>query len=147
MNQRGFTVVELLLVIVAIGLLGFLVFSTYAGVQRNQRNNTRKKDIQTIYKQLEDYSVENSRYPTLTDLNNSVWRTANMKALDASTLRDPSSGAGQLVAKPTAKAYSYEVTAADGNACDNKIKVCAHYTLTATLEGTPVATFVKSSLN
>lgn len=147
-NQHGFTVLELLFIVVVIGLLAALVLSTRASVMRNQRDQQRRSDIQAISKQLENYNVENSNYPTLADLNSPTWRTANMKALDTNVLRDPSSATSLLVAKPAAKAYSYDATAADGGPCDNKTKFCAHYTLTATLEGPGLQkTFVKSSLN
>lgn len=133
--------------IVAIGVLGALVFSTYAGVRRNQHNQQRQTDIQAIYKQLESYYVVNSDYPTLADINSPAWRATNMKALSSAALRDPSSKSDLLVAEPTAKAYSYDVTAADGSDCNNQTRVCAHYTLTATLEGRNAGTYVKSSLN
>ena len=148
-KQSGFTILELLLIIVAIGVLGALVFSTYASVQRNRRNQERQRDIQDAYQQLENYYVasDSSRYPTLRDLNTPTWRMSNMKTLDRESLRDPASRLYTLVAKPMKDAYSYDVTAADGSPCDNQNKVCAHYTLTATLEKSAQKTFVKSSLN
>ena len=146
-NQHGFTILEILLVLVIIGLLGTLVFSTYAGIRRSQRNQERHRDIQDIYQQLEAYDVENAKYPTIANINDSTWRATNMKTLDKESLRDPSSKAYALVAMPTKNAYSYEVVAADGTPCDNAAKPCAHYTLTATLEGNGMGTFVKSSLN
>jgi prepilin-type N-terminal cleavage/methylation domain-containing protein len=148
-KQRGFTILELLLVVVAIGILGALIFSTYASVQRNRHNQERQRDIQVIYQQLENYYVanDNSKYPTLSDLNNPAWRAVNLKTLSQQALRDPASKRYTLVAKPAKNAYSYEVTTADGSPCDNAATICAHYTLTATLQNSAQKTFVKSSLN
>ena len=80
-------------------------------------------------------------------MNNSAWVKTNMKTLDREALRDPSSISYQLVAKPAKDVYAYDVTAADAAACDNDKKICAHYSLTATLENSAQKTFVKSSLN
>lgn len=146
-GQKGFTILELLLVVVIICLLAAIIFSTIAGVRRNERNQERRRDIQDIYQQLESYSVENAKYPTLNDMNSASWLATNMKTLDKESLRDPSSKSYALVALPTKDAYAYQVVAADGSACDNVTKPCAHYTLTATLEGANQGTFVKSSLN
>ena|SRR5579872_3168346 len=146
-KQAGFTILEMLLVVVAICLLAAIIFSTVAGVRRNQRNQERRRDIQDIYQQLEAYNVENAKYPTLSDMNSSSWLALNMKTLNTQSLRDPSSKSYALAAQPMKDAYAYQVVAADGTACDNVTKPCAHYTLTATLEGVGQGTIVKSSLN
>jgi type II secretory pathway pseudopilin PulG len=146
-NQSGFSVLELTLIVVVICLLGALVVSTNAGIRRNQRNQERRRDIQDLHQGLEQFNVENSKYPTLADMNKDGWAEANMKTLEKEFLRDPSSKSYNLAAKPTKALYAYQVTAADGSACDNGPKACVHYTLTATLEGDTEPAFVKSSLN
>ena len=54
LNPRasGFTIVELLIVIVVIGLLAALVLNTFSGVQARARDTTRKNDIAQIRKSL-----------------------------------------------------------------------------------------------
>jgi prepilin-type N-terminal cleavage/methylation domain-containing protein len=146
-NQTGFTMLELVVVIVIIGILTALFVSTYAGIQRNERNQTRRSDIQEVYQQLEAYYVENSKYPTLSDMNNSSWVQTNMKTLDPSSLQDPSGASSSLVARPQSDAYAYQVSSASGAGCNDTTTPCAHYTLTATLEDSAEKTFVKSSLN
>ncbi len=146
-GQKGFTIIELLAVLVVIGILLALVIVNYAGIQRNQRNQERERDIQDVYQELEGYYVVNSKYPTLAEMDNLNWVSTNMKTLNKESLRDPSSSSYELVAKPTKDAYSYDVTATDGGSCNDTTRICAHYTLTATLEKAPQKTFVKSSLN
>jgi prepilin-type N-terminal cleavage/methylation domain-containing protein len=146
-NRSGFTVLELVVVIVIIGVLTALFVSTYAGIERNGRNHDRRSDIQEIYQQLEAYYVENSKYPTLSDMNSSSWLQANMKTLDQSSLKDPSGSSNQLVARPQPDAFAYQVSSASGTGCNDTTTPCAHYTLTATLEDSAEKTFVKSSLN
>src|SRR5665213_2811118 len=95
-KQDEFTILELVAVVVVIGVLLALVFATYTGVQRNQHNQERQTDIQEIYQELEAYYVVNSKYPTLSDINNPAWRTVNMKTLNEQSLRDPSSSSYTL---------------------------------------------------
>ena len=144
-NQKGFTIVELLIVIVVIGILAALVITTFTGIQQKARNTERTTDIKALHGQVEAYYAQNGKYPTLANLNDSTWRGTNMKGLDAEALKDPKGTAQTLVASPAANSYSYDVTASDGTACDNTTKDCAQYTLTATYEGG--GTFSKTNLN
>lgn len=145
-NKSGFTIVELLIVIVVIGILAGLVVTTFTGIQQKARNTERQTDIKAIHGQVEAYYAQNGKYPTLGNLNDGTWRTANMKGLDADALKDPKGTASTLVATAAANSYSYAVFAADGTtACDNSTNDCAVYTLTATYEGT--GTYTKTNLN
>lgn len=147
-KQSGFTIIEILVVLVIIGILMVLIVSTHASIQRTNRNHERQRDIQDIYQQLEAYYVNDSVYPTLADMNNARWINTNMKTLSRESLRDPSSNSYHLAAKPQVGVYSYDVRSANGSACDNVKNICAHYTLTATLEaGSVHTTYTKSSLN
>lgn len=145
--QRGFTNIELLLILVIIGILATLVFTTRAGVQQAKRNNERQADIKELRDGLEGYFAANNRYPTLREFNEPTWRSSNLKALEPDVFRDPSSSSKDdvFVDKPQAKAYTYSVTSASGTPCDNDKNPCTLYTLTATLEGG--GTYTKHNLN
>ena len=146
-NQHGFTIIELVVVIVIIGILGAFFYSTHASFERTARNNERRRDIDDLYQQLEAYNVEHSQYPTLADMNNASWVKTNMKTLNRESLRDPSSTSYALVARPEKDAYAYQVSGANGAGCNDTTTPCEHYTLTATLENSAQKTYVKSSLN
>ena len=145
-KQQGFTIVELLIVIVVIGILAGLVITTFTGIQQKARNTERQTDVKAIHGQVEAYYAQNGRYPTRANMNDATWRGTNMKGLDAEALKDPKGTAQTLVATPVASSYAYAVFAADGTtACDNTTTDCAVYTLTTTYEGG--GTFAKSNLN
>ncbi len=146
-KQSGFTIVELLIVIVVIGILATLVIVTFSGIQQRARNTTRQTDINAIASHIEAYYADNGRYPTLTNMNTASFRTANLKGLDPEALKDPKGAAQTLVAAPAANSYAYEVTDDAGAACDNSTTDCTKYTLTATYEGqvNGSSTYVKQS--
>lgn len=150
-RNEGFTIVELLIVIVVIGILALLVITTYSGIQQKARNSQRQTDVQSIQTQLEAFYSQNGYYPSLTDMNSSTWLGTNMKSLDQDALIDPSNPTQSktLLAAPAAKSYAYAVTDSSGNSCESTDTNCAKYTLTATYEGTVngSSTYVKSNLD
>jgi prepilin-type N-terminal cleavage/methylation domain-containing protein len=65
-QNKGFTLLEILLVIAAIGILAAIVL---VAINPNRqiaqaRNLVRQADINTIQKALEQYLIDNGRYPT-----------------------------------------------------------------------------------
>ncbi len=143
-KDSGFTIVELLIVIVVIGILAALVVTTFSGIQKKARDSERQTDINALHGQVEAYYAQNGKYPTLANLNDTTWVSANLKGLDPAALKDPRGTGSTLAATAASGTYSYAVTPAG---CDNGTGGdCTGYTLTATNEGSP-ATYVKTSLN
>lgn len=78
---RGFTVVELLLVIVVIAILAIISIVAFNGVQNKARDADRLADIQTIVKALETYKTNNGIYPDeVSTLNAGGWEVSNSVA-------------------------------------------------------------------
>lgn len=146
-RQEGFTIVELLIVIVVIGILAALVITTFSGIQRKARDSERQTDINAIHGQVEAYYAQNGRYPTNANLDDDTWVQANLKGLDVAALGDPKGASNDVAAAAAANVYSYVESPAG---CDNDSTTatadCTAYVLTATLEGGGT-TYTKNSLN
>jgi len=63
-KNRGFTIVELLIVIVVIAILAAISIVAYNGMQQRARDTQRLQDVKTIAKALELYYIENGVYPS-----------------------------------------------------------------------------------
>ncbi len=140
-KNKGFTIVELLIVIVVIGILATLVIVTFTGIQQKARNSQRQTDINAIDSHVEAYYAQSGNYPTFAQLNDATWRAANMKGLDAAALVDPK---GNDIANSAATAgtytYGYVATHDDGTTACSATgtaddTACTKFTLTASLEG------------
>jgi len=144
-SQRGFTLIEIMLLVVIIGILLGVIVSLQTGVRQNSRNTERERDIKELRDVMEIYYSQNDKYPTLADINSNTWRATNMKGLEQEVLRDPKGASFVLVDSPAKNVYAYVATSASGSACNNKKTPCTQYTLTAMLEGG--GTYVKNNLN
>lgn len=61
---NGFTIVELLIVIVVIAILASISVVAYTGIQGRARDSKRRNDISQIARALELYKADNGGYPT-----------------------------------------------------------------------------------
>jgi len=64
-KQPGFTVVELLIVIVVIGILAAITIVAYNGIQAQARDNVRKQDLAQLAKATKLYAVDKGDYAEL----------------------------------------------------------------------------------
>lgn len=62
-KQSGFTIVELLIVIVVVGILAAITIVAYNGIQLRSRDTIRVNDLRAIHKSIELYKAENGSYP------------------------------------------------------------------------------------
>ena len=63
-RKSGFTIVELLIVIVVIGILAAIVIVAFNGVQNRAKDSERSSELASIQKALELYYIDNGGYPT-----------------------------------------------------------------------------------
>ena len=130
-NSKGFTIVELLIVIVIIGILAALVLNSFRGVQERARDTKRQTDVNAQASQLEVYYTDNGGYPQFTgQIDTDSWIQANFKGADLNAWRAPNIASNSEVnsATPTKNQYGYVALQSDGTtACTTA--PCAKYKL------------------
>lgn len=141
LNQKGFTIVELLIVIIVIGILATLVLVTFTGIQQSARNTQRQTDIKAVASHLETYNAKNSYYPEQSDLNTAAFISTELKGLDKESTRDPKAGTAatdyQFADTATSQKYGYVATTDLDGVCDNQTpgEECTKFTLSYLEEG------------
>lgn len=66
-EHGGFTIVELLIVIVVIGILASITVVTYNGISDRAKYTAMRGDMTNIKKLLEVYRIDNGEYPNSAD--------------------------------------------------------------------------------
>lgn len=66
-HQSGFTIVELLIVIIVIGILMTIAVTSYLGIQARAHDAERMQDISSIARAVELYKVKTGSYPQTTN--------------------------------------------------------------------------------
>ncbi|MEI8072762.1 MAG: prepilin-type N-terminal cleavage/methylation domain-containing protein [Candidatus Saccharibacteria bacterium] len=62
-SKKGFTLLELLIVIVVIGVLAIIIIPNLVSGPTRARDSQRKADMQTVKNALETYYNDNNSYP------------------------------------------------------------------------------------
>ena len=92
-KTRGFTLVEILIVVVILGILAAIVIPQFTSASETARASSLTSQLQTIRSQLELYQVQhNGDYPAA-DLDNAD-ADGEWTALTAATEQDGSAGDG-----------------------------------------------------
>jgi len=129
MKRRGFTVIELLVVIVILIVAGWLFFSEKARIDAVDRDNDRKTAVNAMYYTVEEvFYPANGYYPASID-------SKSLRAMDPSLFTDPFGNA----LGANGSDYRYDATG-----CTTEGK-CTGYTLRAIMERE--ADYIKTNRN
>ncbi len=121
-KEKGFTLIEIVLVLAIAGLLLVIVFLAVSGAQKSRRDSQRKNDLGRIVSQIESSaSNSNGLYPGMTGAPMSWASFSSSNYISGANLNDPTTGLGYdyvaYTATPGVGVVSYRVgTACDGTA-------------------------------
>ena len=88
--KKGFTLIEVIIVLAIAALIMVVVFNSVGGAQRSQRDSQRRTDLGYLVSQLEQYAGNNNGdYPDPGDLSTF---TANYIENNDKSFRDPVAG-------------------------------------------------------
>jgi general secretion pathway protein G len=100
-SESGFTLVELLIVIVILGVLSSVVVFSVRGINNNSAQAACQSDVSTVNSALEAYYAQNKSYPTGTaNVAITALVTANL------IKSDPTAAGGSL----NGKTLTYDAT-------------------------------------
>ncbi len=83
-KQSGFTIVELLIVIVVIAILAAITIVAYNGIQQRSHTTSAKTAAENLAKKIEAYNAVNNQYPAS---NTATLMTAALNGLTDSSLQ------------------------------------------------------------
>ncbi len=102
--QRGFTLIEIMVVVVIIALLATVVVSSVFGRVDDARIAKAKQDIRTLETMLTLYKLDNFRFPTSEQGLNALVQ----KPADPTVTHWKEGGYGKLSKDPWGRDYVYE---------------------------------------
>ncbi len=157
-SSKGFTLVELLIVIVILGILAAIVISRFAGATKESKEASLKGDLRTMRSSLEVYKSYSQAgiYPVLLD---DLWKGTSADVLSKTFIdkvpQDPfykkkTTYSASVAFSPTDLATDRDgkINGGGGWAYDSATgSICANYKSTDTVPGTPSDTSWGTSYN
>lgn len=137
-NYKGFSLIEVMIVISLIAILSTFSLSNYSQVQKQTRDSRRKTDLASVKSSLELYYSVNNKYPTsLTFGTTTAWSDTNgvyMKIVPG----DPQSANPQYCFVSVSPNSTYSLYASLENYANDTDK---NIITPATIPGCPAGTY------
>lgn len=119
-QQKGFTIIEVILVLAIAGLIFLMVFLALPALQRGQRDTQRKSDLSRVLTAVQSYQSNNRN--SVPQANNSALATFRNSYLrtGGDNFEDPTGSAYTLVAaEPSGNAGNGRIFYSVGAVCGN----------------------------
>jgi len=71
-NTRGFTLIEILIVVVILGILAAIVIPQFSSASQEASISSVRSQLQTLRSQVELYRVQNNEYPAIGTISAAV---------------------------------------------------------------------------
>lgn len=92
-NNKGFTIIEVVLVLAIAGLIFLMVFIALPALQRGQRDTQRRDDVSRVVSQMQSYATNNrGSLPNLSTSANQTSFANNYLKANAGEFNDPKTG-------------------------------------------------------
>ncbi|HYA11916.1 MAG TPA: type II secretion system major pseudopilin GspG [Thermodesulfovibrionales bacterium] len=111
-NQRGFTLVELLIVMVIIGMLAALVYPRLTSKVGKGKQSAAKAQIELLGQALDQFKLDTGRYPTTSEGLNALMVNPGVPNWDGPYLRKA------VPNDPWGRPYHYEYPGSHGGDYD-----------------------------
>lgn len=154
MSKRGFTLVELVVVIAVIGILAAITLIGFSRYQADGRDARRASSVSAITEALEKYYDQNGEYPSCSEVTAiaSVVTGSTLQGLSTQTLIAPQAADGtsnsiQCGATLTTNGVDFFSYEGDGSVACNGSTSCLNYTISYRDESTGTIKAVTSRRN
>lgn len=110
-KDKGFTIIEVVLVLAIAGLIFLMVFIALPALQRAQRDSQRREAVSTFISQLTSYATNNRGKVPSSASDLTTFKTGYLKwaADESGEFNDPTTGLGYVIK------YGIEQPTADGS--------------------------------
>lgn len=143
---RGFTLVELLVVVSVLSILAFLSFIAYQQFSVSSNDSSRKTQVTALSKALDKYYQANGSYPYCSQLTGdpaTVISTLGLTGLKPSVFKAPGDSASNSIQCGGVAATNKFVYTGDGTTeCSNNTSPCRFFSLQFKEEGSGSTTTV-----
>lgn len=136
---HGFTIVELLIVIVVIGILAAITIVAYNGIQGRANDAERTTDVKQLHKALEAFYATNGYYPSVGDVRNASFRANSLKIPESIVQPPGQTSTIGYCWSSSPNSYCYVGRAAAGGSfdCGTIGEHCIGYSISYRLEQDP----------
>ncbi|MEM6459761.1 MAG: prepilin-type N-terminal cleavage/methylation domain-containing protein [Planctomycetota bacterium] len=126
LKAQGFTLVEILIVVVILGILAAIVIPQFTSASESAKASSLVTQLQTLRSQLELWQIQhNGNYPTLDGTGDAKWHAltqytaqTDTKSSDSASTKDSTNPLGTYLQKPPVNPFTGGSDVATGNSGD-----------------------------